>query len=122
MRGRERDHCKPWKPEDKKERLFHEELRPVIDETWSIKNNIHFFFISVKGADQMPHRFVLITFSRSFVDSSFPAYRRQAQSALSAYRPRSRPRAGQAGTFEYANFFMDDTKSQFLSPNPELSD
>jgi hypothetical protein len=60
---------------NKKERFFHEELRPVFDEIWStlsgafgprlerrglapsngsIKNNIHFFLISVKTVDQIP--------------------------------------------------------------------
>ncbi len=46
------------------------------------------------------------------------------KSAFPAYRPRSRtinrPRAGQAGAFDWANFFMDDTKSQFLKPDPEV--
>jgi hypothetical protein len=36
---------------------------------------------------------------------------RQAQSEIPAYR--------QAGAFEMANFFMDDTKSQFLKPDPK---
>ncbi len=46
------------------------------------------------------------------------------KSAFPAYRPRSRtinrPRAGQAGAFDWADFLMDDAKSQYPKPDPEI--